>query len=29
VQDISRQNQRRPQDATRLVNQPVGQGVEL
>jgi NADH-quinone oxidoreductase subunit J len=28
-QSISRQNQRRPQDATRNVNQPVGQGVEL
>ena len=29
VQDISSQNQRRPQDAVRNVNQPVGQGVEL
>jgi NADH-quinone oxidoreductase subunit J len=29
TQNISRQNQRRPQDATRNVNQPVGQGVEL
>ena len=29
VQNISSQNQRRPQDATRNVNQPVGQGVEL
>ena len=29
AQNISRQNQRRPQDATRNVNQPVGQGVEL
>jgi NADH-quinone oxidoreductase subunit J len=28
-QDLSRQAQRRPQDATRNVNQPVGQGVEL
>lgn len=28
-QNIARQNQRRPQDATRLVNQPTGQGVEL
>jgi NADH-quinone oxidoreductase subunit J len=28
-QSISAQNQRRPQDATRNVNQPVGQGVEL
>lgn len=28
-QNISRQNQRRPQDATRLIDQPVGQGVEL
>jgi NADH-quinone oxidoreductase subunit J len=28
-QNISRQNARRPQDATRNVNQPVGQGVEL
>jgi NADH-quinone oxidoreductase subunit J len=28
-QNISQQNQRRPQDATRNVNQPVGQGVEL
>jgi NADH-quinone oxidoreductase subunit J len=28
-QNISRQVQRRPQDATRNVNQPVGQGVEL
>ena len=29
VQDISSQNQRRPQDSVRNVNQPVGQGVEL
>ncbi|MFZ1477097.1 MAG: NADH-quinone oxidoreductase subunit J [Sphingorhabdus sp.] len=29
AQNISRQNQRRPQDAVRNVNQPVGQGVEL
>jgi NADH-quinone oxidoreductase subunit J len=29
VQNISSQVQRRPQDATRLVNQPVGQGVEI
>lgn len=29
IQNISAQNQRRPEDATRLVNQPVGQGVEL
>lgn len=29
VQNISDQNKRRPQDATRNVNQPVGQGVEL
>jgi NADH-quinone oxidoreductase subunit J len=28
-QNVSRQVQRRPQDATRNVNQPVGQGVEL
>ena len=28
-QNISRQNQRRPQDAVRNVNQPSGQGVEL
>jgi NADH-quinone oxidoreductase subunit J len=28
-QNISRQNQRRPEDAIRNVNQPVGQGVEL
>jgi NADH-quinone oxidoreductase subunit J len=28
-QDLARQAQRRPQDATRNVNQPVGQGVEL
>jgi NADH-quinone oxidoreductase subunit J len=28
-QNISQQNQRRPQDAVRNVNQPVGQGVEL
>jgi NADH-quinone oxidoreductase subunit J len=28
-QNISRQNRRRPQDAVRNVNQPVGQGVEL
>lgn len=29
VQNITSQNMRRPQDATRNVNQPVGQGVEL
>jgi NADH-quinone oxidoreductase subunit J len=29
TQNISRQNQRRPEDAIRNVNQPVGQGVEL
>ena len=29
VQNISKQNRRRPQDAVRNVNQPVGQGVEL
>ena len=28
-QDVTSQNARRPQDATRLVNPPVGQGVEL
>ena len=28
-QDIASQNKRRPQDAVRNVNQPVGQGVEL
>jgi NADH-quinone oxidoreductase subunit J len=28
-QNVAAQNARRPQDATRLVNQPVGQGVEL
>jgi len=28
-QNIDRQNRRRPQDATRNINQPVGQGVEL
>lgn len=28
-QNISRQNQRRPQDAVRKIQQPVGQGVEL
>ena len=28
-QNISRQNQRRPEDAVRNVNQPVGQGVEI
>jgi NADH-quinone oxidoreductase subunit J len=28
-QNISRQNARRPEDATRNVNQPVGVGVEL
>ena len=28
-QDISRQNARRPEDAVRNVNQPVGQGVQL
>ncbi len=29
TQNISRQNRRRPEDAVRNVNQPVGQGVEL
>jgi NADH-quinone oxidoreductase subunit J len=29
AQNITSQNMRRPQDATRNVNQPVGQGVEL
>ena len=29
AQNITRQNMRRPQDAPRNVNQPVGQGVEL
>lgn len=29
IQNISRQNRRRPEDAVRNVNQPVGQGVEL
>ncbi len=28
-QNVNRQNQRRPQDATRMVKPPVGQGVEL
>ena len=28
-QNVSLQNQRRPQDAVRIVDQPVGQGVEL
>ncbi|MEY3940044.1 MAG: hypothetical protein RLZZ604_504, partial [Pseudomonadota bacterium] len=28
-QSISSQVQRRPEDATRNVNQPVGQGIEL
>lgn len=28
-QNISKQNRRRPQDAVRNINQPVGQGVEL
>jgi NADH-quinone oxidoreductase subunit J len=28
-QSVSRQNRRRPQDATRMTNPPVGQGVEL
>jgi len=28
-QDVAAQNARRPQDATRLVNQPVGKGVDL
>lgn len=28
-QDIAKQNRRRPQDAVRNVNQPIGQGVEL
>ena len=28
-QDVGRQNRRRPQDATRMTNPPVGQGVEL
>lgn len=29
TQNIARQNQRRPEDATRNVNQPIGQGMEL
>jgi NADH-quinone oxidoreductase subunit J len=29
AQNVGRQNRRRPQDATRNVNQPVGEGVEL
>lgn len=29
IQSIDAQNRRRPEEATRLVNQPVGQGVEL
>jgi NADH-quinone oxidoreductase subunit J len=29
IQDIGAQNRRRPEEATRLINQPVGQGVEL
>ena len=29
IQNIDAQNRRRPEDATRMVNQPVGQGVEL
>ncbi|MEQ1539959.1 MAG: NADH-quinone oxidoreductase subunit J, partial [Sphingorhabdus sp.] len=28
-QNISQQNQRRPEDSVRNVNQPSGQGVEL
>ena len=28
-QNVAQQNARRPEDATRLVNPPVGQGVEL
>lgn len=28
-QNVAKQNRRRPQDATRNINQPVGQGVEL
>jgi NADH-quinone oxidoreductase subunit J len=28
-QNIAKQNRRRPQDATRNINQPIGQGVEL
>ena len=28
-QNVDKQNRRRPQDATRNVNQPIGQGVEL
>ena len=28
-QNIAKQNMRRPQDATRNINQPVGQGIEL
>jgi len=28
-QNIDRQNRRRPEDAVRNINQPVGQGVEL
>ncbi len=29
TQNIARQNQRRPQDAVRNVNQPAGEGVDL
>ena len=29
AQNVDKQNRRRPQDATRNVNQPIGQGVEL
>jgi len=29
VQNVEKQNRRRPQDAVRNINQPVGQGVEL
>ncbi|MBH0014540.1 NADH-quinone oxidoreductase subunit J, partial [Pseudoalteromonas sp. NZS100_1] len=28
-QNVAKQNRRRPQDAVRNINQPVGQGVEL
>jgi len=28
-QNVAKQNRRRPQDATRNINQPIGQGVEL
>jgi len=29
IQNVDRQNRRRPEDAVRLVDQPVGEGVEL